>query len=872
MKMKKFLAVLLSVLMLASVMSVAAVNVSASSTVYVDVTGASTGEEDYWAWIWNEGSEGNWSQMTKDSQGYYEVSMEAGQNVVFVRMPAGVAADWDAKWNQTGDTSFDGTNNLCTITWADSYGGDMGVSWSQYSGGGNPTTPIYTDAPTQPATGSGNGKYVLVCDNGDLGYFENGTITYNFAETTYVWIRNYDTGVQYCTDGWQGLVQSVTLVNESVTSEFNKLGVPAGTQTLTLVDNGNDTFTLSYGDAPTPTQAPTTPIYTDAPTQPATGSGNGKYVLVCDNGDLGYFENGTITYNFAETTYVWIRNYDTGVQYCTDGWQGLVQSVTLVNESVASEFNKLGVPAGTQTLTLVDNGNDTLTLSYGDGPVPTIPIPTEAPTQEPTEAPTEKPTEVPTQAPTQAPTEQPTTEDATTSDNLTVRASSNLNSNVQSVQAEGNKVTVIYDLTSKDKIVDGQGVVSYDTSKLFLDPADNSQAVMFPLISANLVSNINASGNTVKFNFTGIDNDTKQGKYDFTNGGTLIALTFTVKDGVSGIADVKLTIEELDSIDTTYVTNSVVSAEGVADIKLDSSIMNGQILTTPATEATTNVTEATQTTDTTEPTTSSETVPVTDSTEATQATESTAPSETVPVTESTESTQSTTQAPTQPTTQPATQAPTQKPTSAPATQGGQSVSKVTDTIAKTDTDNGDVKGSKFAPLKVKAVSTKNKTVKLTWSKVSGAKGYIIYGANCGKTMKKLKTTTAKSYTLKNLKKGKYYKYMVVAYKTVNGKQVVTSISKITHVAVKGGKYGNATKITVKKISPIKKGKKATIKATVKNSKKNVKTHVKLRYESTNTKIATVTSKGKITAKKKGTCYVYVYAQNGVCKKVKITVK
>ena len=68
MKMKKFLAVLLSVLMLASVMSVAAVNVSAASTVYVDVTEASTGEEDYWAWIWTDGSEGRWSQMTKDSQ------------------------------------------------------------------------------------------------------------------------------------------------------------------------------------------------------------------------------------------------------------------------------------------------------------------------------------------------------------------------------------------------------------------------------------------------------------------------------------------------------------------------------------------------------------------------------------------------------------------------------------------------------------------------------------------------------------------------------------------------------------------------------------------------------------------------------------
>ena len=38
------------------------------------------------------------------------------------------------------------------------------------------------------------------------------------------------------------------------------------------------------------------------------------------------------------------------------------------------------------------------------------------------------------------------------------------------------------------------------------------------------------------------------------------------------------------------------------------------------------------------------------------------------------------------------------------------------------------------------------------------------------------------------------------------------------------------------------------------------------------KVATVSKDGKITAKKKGTCYVYVYAVNGCSKKVKVTVK
>ena len=44
------------------------------------------------------------------------------------------------------------------------------------------------------------------------------------------------------------------------------------------------------------------------------------------------------------------------------------------------------------------------------------------------------------------------------------------------------------------------------------------------------------------------------------------------------------------------------------------------------------------------------------------------------------------------------------------------------------------------------------------------------------------------------------------------------------------------------------------------------------YESSNTSIATVNNEGKIVAVGKGTCYVYAYAQNGVYKKIKITVK
>lgn len=75
----------------------------------------------------------------------------------------------------------------------------------------------------------------------------------------------------------------------------------------------------------------------------------------------------------------------------------------------------------------------------------------------------------------------------------------------------------------------------------------------------------------------------------------------------------------------------------------------------------------------------------------------------------------------------------------------------------------------------------------------------------------------------------------------------------------------------KKSVVIKKGKKYQLKATV--SPKNT-TNKALTWKSTNTKIATVSSKGKVTAKKKGKCYIKVTTKDGSKKsaKCKITVK
>ena len=197
-------------------------------------------------------------------------------------------------------------------------------------------------------------------------------------------------------------------------------------------------------------------------------------------------------------------------------------------------------------------------------------------------------------------------------------------------------------------------------------------------------------------------------------------------------------------------------------------------------------------------------------------------------------------------------------------------------------DNSDPAGSSFAPLKAKLSKATKNTLKITWTKVKGAKGYIIYANACGKNnrMKKVATVKTNKYTLKKvagtaLKKGIYYKIFVAAYKTEDGYDKTIAKSKVIHACTTGGKVTNPKKVTVNaKSATIKKGKKYTIKAkqVSANTKLTLKKHRALSYESSNTKVVTVTKKGVVKGVKKGKATIYVYAQNGVYATVSVRVK
>ena len=243
----------------------------------------------------------------------------------------------------------------------------------------------------------------------------------------------------------------------------------------------------------------------------------------------------------------------------------------------------------------------------------------------------------------------------------------------------------------------------------------------------------------------------------------------------------------------------------------------------------------------------------------------------------------------QPSTDPGTDSPSDTPSVDSVNQtgidgtalgAGASVEAAEAAIASMTSDR-DLPGSVFNKLQLRSKKQTNTSISLSWKKVSGAKNYVIYGNQCGRTkkMKRLAVSTgnSKKFTKvlgKKLKKGTYYKFMIVALDSDNK---VVSSSKIIHVATKGGKVGNVSKVTTKakknKVT-IKRGKtfKLAGKQVAASKKLKIKAHRKLSYESSNPKIAKVSKKGVITGKKKGTCYVYAYAQNGVFAKIKIIIK
>ena len=360
------------------------------------------------------GATNTWTDMAdEDGDGYYEATLPEGEweKIILCRMNPGTTTNgWSNKWNQTSDLDIPDDMNCYTVkeaTW-DEGGGE----WSLFDPE-NPPEPPSTEATEgttkQVITGDPDSFYLFGYIN-DANYaceedsenageykFVDNQVTAKFDANSYVAVKKGDNSAWYMTEGWLGVsVTSALLKNTNdIASDANKLFVPAGVEvTFTLVDNGDDTFTLSYTSATDPTSE-TDPSEVTEPTDPVAvdyylfGSINGaNYGCEEDYENIGdyKFVDGKLTVEFTEMSYVGVKTTNNATWYMTDGWQGVVNEVTLYSTSTLGETaDKLVVPAGVVNFTLVVNDDGTLTLSYESNVVPTIP--TEGPTEptEPTE-------------------------------------------------------------------------------------------------------------------------------------------------------------------------------------------------------------------------------------------------------------------------------------------------------------------------------------------------------------------------------------------------------------------------------------------------------------------------------------------------------
>ena len=199
-------------------------------------------------------------------------------------------------------------------------------------------------------------------------------------------------------------------------------------------------------------------------------------------------------------------------------------------------------------------------------------------------------------------------------------------------------------------------------------------------------------------------------------------------------------------------------------------------------------------------------------------------------------------------------------------------------------DQSKLKGKDIYRLKLPVFFAKGKanknSITLSWKKYAGATGYDVYWSYCDGRINYKKVGTVKSGKLsmshKKLKKDHEYKYFVAAYKMVEGRKIYIARSNDVHVALKQASTTNAASIKVNRTEiTLSVGKTFQLKCSLKaeDSSKDLVSHTSpFRYYTTNSKVATVNKDGVIKAKGKGVCTIYILANNGVYKKVTVTVK
>ncbi len=187
-------------------------------------------------------------------------------------------------------------------------------------------------------------------DYANLGEYKfvDGKLLATFEQDSYVMLKTGDNNTWFMADAYCE-EPSVVLKNTS-TGANEKLFVPGGVELLfNLVENEDGTLTLSYAET-----TPKAEYY-------LVGNINGADVSEAQ--ETWKFVDGKLKVTFTATSYLAVKSSLSDDWYMTSGWLGEATSAALSQKP--ADANKLMVPGNKELeLTLVENGDGTLTLSY----------------------------------------------------------------------------------------------------------------------------------------------------------------------------------------------------------------------------------------------------------------------------------------------------------------------------------------------------------------------------------------------------------------------------------------------------------------------------------------------------------------------------
>ncbi|SFC37757.1 Fibronectin type III domain-containing protein [Butyrivibrio sp. YAB3001] len=171
-------------------------------------------------------------------------------------------------------------------------------------------------------------------------------------------------------------------------------------------------------------------------------------------------------------------------------------------------------------------------------------------------------------------------------------------------------------------------------------------------------------------------------------------------------------------------------------------------------------------------------------------------------------------------------------------------------VCEWDTSTEDILPDQVTLTSVKKASYKS--INASWKKVSGAKGYAVYMKQDKGEYKKVADIADPSittFTFNNLTGGSTYCFRVRAYKMIYGEKSFGELSYPKSVKL-GLVKAASVRLNVK-AKVMNKGKSFTLKATETSTDANEP----IVWKSSNTKVAKVSSTGKVTAVGKGTAKI-----------------